>query len=221
MLASQLGQVPAELVEHGRSGGALGARTAGGGGRSLAALVARQELDDLLAHAGEVGAEADEDLGGHALALAHETEQHVLGADVVVAELERFAKGQLENLLRPRCEGRRPGRRRTGGSDRLLDLLAHGLERDAKRLERLGRESLALVNKAKQDVLGPDEAVVQETRFLLSQDQYPACPIGESLEQLRLPCVFPVEGSLPVRCAETRRPVGSSPLTIGIRPHNP
>jgi hypothetical protein len=59
VLASQLGQVPAELVEHGRPGGALGARTAGGGGRSLAALVAREELDDLLAHAGEVGAEAD------------------------------------------------------------------------------------------------------------------------------------------------------------------
>ena len=71
----------------------------------LGALVAGEQLDDLLADAGEVGAEVDEDLGGHAFALAHETEQHVLGADVVVAQLERFAKGQLENLLRPRCKG--------------------------------------------------------------------------------------------------------------------
>ena len=187
VLAGELGQVAAELVEHGRSGGALGARGAGRGRCALAALVAREKLDDLLADAGQVGAEADEDLGGDALALAHETEQHVLGADVVVTELERLAKRQLENLLRSRRERRRPGRRRAGRPDRLLDLLAHGLERDAERLERLGRESLALVDQAEQDVLGPDEAVVEEARFFLSQDQYPACPIGESLEQLQTP----------------------------------
>ena len=67
------------------------------------ALVAGQELDDLLAHAGQVGAELDEHLGGDALALADEPEQDVLGADVVVAQLERLAERQLEDLLRPRA----------------------------------------------------------------------------------------------------------------------
>jgi hypothetical protein len=38
------------------------------------------------------------------------------------------------------------------------------------------------VNGATQDALGPDQAVVQEARLLLGQDQYHACPIGESLE---------------------------------------
>ena len=86
--------------------GLSGARAAGRRGRALAALVAREQLDDLLADAGQVGAEADEDLSGDALALAYETEQHVLGADVVVAELERLAQRQLENLLRSRRERR-------------------------------------------------------------------------------------------------------------------
>ena len=45
----------------------------------------------------------DEHLGGDALALAHEAEEHVLGADVVVAELQGLAQRQLEDLLRPRA----------------------------------------------------------------------------------------------------------------------
>ncbi len=205
VLTRQLGQVPAELVEQRRAGGTLRARGAGRGCRTLTSLVARKKLDDLLAHACQVGAQADEDLGGHTLALAHEAEQHVLGADVVVAELQRLPKGQLEDLLRARRERWGPCRGRARGPDRLLDFLAHGLERDAEGLQCLGRDSLALVNEAEQDVLGPDEAVVQKARLLLSQDQYPACPIGESLEQLRLPCGVPCTGSLPVRCAKTRR----------------
>jgi hypothetical protein len=99
VLARQLGQVPAELVEQRRAGRAVGARRPGGSGRTLAALVTGQELDYLLADAGQVGAEADEHLGGHALALADQSQEHVLGADVVVSELERLAKRQLENLL--------------------------------------------------------------------------------------------------------------------------
>ncbi len=81
------------------------------------AAVARQQLDDLLAHAGQVGAELHEHLRGDALALADEAEQDVLGADVVVAELQRLAQRQLEDLLGARGEGdvarsatSRPGR---------------------------------------------------------------------------------------------------------------
>src|ERR1019366_8049278 len=205
VLTRQLGKVPAELVEQRRPGGAIGARGTGRGRRTLTSLVAREKLDDLLADTGQVGAQADEDLGGDTLALAHEPEQHVLGADVVVAELQRLPEGQLEDLLRTWRERWGPCRGRPRGPDRLLDLLAHGLERDAEGLERFGRDSLALVNEAEQDVLGPDEAVVQEACLFLSQDQYPACPIGKALEQLRLPCGLPCMRSLPVRCVKTRR----------------
>ena len=40
----------------------------------------------------EVGAELDQHLRGDALALADEPEQDVLGADVVVTELQRLAQ---------------------------------------------------------------------------------------------------------------------------------
>ena len=102
LLAGELGEVAAELVEDlavalvaglflaAPAAPALAA--ACGSPLPCAALVARQQLDDLLADAAEVGAELDEHLGGDALALADEAEQDVLGADVVVAELQRFAQ---------------------------------------------------------------------------------------------------------------------------------
>ena len=64
LLAGELGEVAAELVEHQRAGRGLLAAAAGGGAGLLAAArpararVAGQELDDLLAHAGQVGARA-------------------------------------------------------------------------------------------------------------------------------------------------------------------
>ena len=110
LLAGLLGEVAAELVQHEGAGG-LVARAAAGGGSGLVAGLARagaavagQELDDLLAHAGQVGAELDEHLGGDALALTDEAEEDVLGADVVVAELEGLAEAQLQDLLGARRE---------------------------------------------------------------------------------------------------------------------
>ena len=145
--------------------------------------VARQQLDDLLADAAEVGAQLDEHLGGDALALADEAEQDVLGADVVVAELQRLAQRELEDLLGPGGEGDVARRRRPALTDDLLDLAAHGLERDAERLEGLGRDAFALVDQPEQDVLGADVVVVEQPRFLLGEDDDAAGPVGESFEQ--------------------------------------
>ena len=181
----RLGEVLAELVEHGRAGSGLGRRAAaGGGGRRVLALVARHHLDHLLADPSEVSPERDEDLGGDALALADQAEQHVLGPDVGVAELQRLAQRELEDLLGPRGERRGPRRGVSRHADRLLDLLADGLERDAHGVERLGGHALALVDEAEQDVLGPDEAVVQQPGLFLGQHQHPSGSVGESLEQL-------------------------------------
>ena len=152
-------------------------------GRAAGAAVARQELDDLLAHAGQVGAELHEHLGGDALALADQAEEDVLGADVVVAELQRLAEAQLEDLLGAGRERDVPGRRGAALADDLLDLRAHGLERDAERLERLGGDALTLVDQPEQDVLGADVAVVEEASLLLGQDDDSAGPVGEPFEQ--------------------------------------
>ena len=160
------------------------ARAAGRAGTARRALVPGQQLDDLLAHAAEVGAELDEHLRGDALALADEAEQDVLGADVVVAELQRFAQRQLEHLLRTRRERDVTGGRRTALADDLLDLIADGFERDAQRLEGFGGDAFALVNEAQQDVLGPDVAVVEQPRFLLGEYHDPAGPISEAFEHV-------------------------------------
>ena len=106
----------------------------------------------------------------------------MLGADVVVAELQGLAQRQLEDLLGPGGERRRPGRGRARQADGLLDLLAHGLEGDPELLERLGGDALALVDEPQKDVLGADEAVVEQARFLLRQHQHPPCPISEAFE---------------------------------------
>ena len=189
LLAGQLGEVAPELVEHEAALLGLARRRAG---RRLVAPpfssagragVARQQLDDLLAHPGQVGAELDEHLGGDALALADEAEQDVLGADVVVAELQRLAQRQLEHLLGARREGDVPRRRRAALPDDLLDLAADGLEADVQRLERLRGDALTLVDEAEEDVLGADVVVVEEARFLLGEDDHPAGPVSEAFEQ--------------------------------------
>jgi len=79
----------------------------------------------------------------------------VLGTDVVVTELQRLTQGELEDLLGARGEGDVATGRRAALADDLLDLAADRLERDAERLERLGRYSLALMDEAEQDVLVP------------------------------------------------------------------
>ena len=100
LLASELREVATELVED-LAVALVGGLFLGGGARgggclrlalALAALVARQQLDDLLAHAAEICAQLDEHLCGDAFTLADEAEQDVLGADVVVAELQCFAQ---------------------------------------------------------------------------------------------------------------------------------
>ena len=180
-LAGGLGQVAAELVEHqARRRGGL-ARGGAGGGRLLA-LVAGEQLDDLLADPVEVGAELDQHLGGDALALADQPEQDVLRADVVVAELQRLAQRQLQHLLGPRRERDVPARRLLALADDLLDLLADALEGDAEALQGLRGDALTLVDQAEQDVLGADVVVVEHPGLFLGQDDNPSRSVGEPLE---------------------------------------
>ena len=77
------------------------------------------------------------------------------------------------------------GRRRAALADDLLDLAAHGFERDAEALERLGRDAFTLVDEPEQDVLGADVAVIQEAGLLLCEHHDPAGPVGETFEHGR------------------------------------
>ena len=172
----------AELVEHQRRGGSTLGRCAGGG--RLLALVAAEQLDDLLADPVEVGAELDQDLGRDALALADQAEQDVLGADVVVTELQRLAQAELEDLLGARRERDVPARGLLALADGLLDLGPNGLQRDVEALERLGRDAFTLVDEAEQDVLGADVVVAEHPCLFLGQDDDPTGTVGKPLEHI-------------------------------------
>src|SRR3954447_10063170 len=108
-VGGELGEVAAELVE--QLGGLLlplRAATGRAGARLPAALATAagpgQHADDLVADLLGVGVEVEQDPGGDALVLADEPQQDVLGADVVVAQAQRLAQSQLEDLLGPRRE---------------------------------------------------------------------------------------------------------------------
>ena len=77
-----------------------------------------------------------------------------------------------------------PGRLLLALADDVLHLLAHGVERDAERLERLGGDALTLVDEAEQDVLGADVVVVEHLGLFLGQDDDATSSVGKSLEHL-------------------------------------
>ncbi|SII20256.1 Protein of uncharacterised function (DUF3170) [Mycobacteroides abscessus subsp. abscessus] len=187
-LAGGGGEVAAELVEDERT--RRGALLTSAGGHGLLALVAGEELDDFLTHTPEIRAELDEDLSGHALSLADEAEQDVLGADVAVAQLQRLAEAELEDLLRARGERDVPARRLLALPDDLLHLIAHLLEGDVHPFECLGCQALTFVDEAEQDVLGADVVMLEEFGLFLGEHHHSAGSVSEPLEHIHPPGVF-------------------------------
>jgi len=125
------------------------------------------QLDHLQAQPVQVRAQPHQHLRGHPVALAYEAKQDVLGADIAVAELQRLAQRELKHLLGPWRERDVPGWRLLAPADDLLDLLPHGVQADAQRLERLGCYTVALADEAEQDVLGADVVVIEHPGFFL------------------------------------------------------
>ena len=182
-LAGELGEVPTELVEDHRPLRAAFSR-AGGRLLALAAGVAGEQLDHGLTDAVEVGAQLLQDLGRDALAFADEPEQDVLGADVVVSELQRLAERELQDLLRAWGERDVSGGSRLALADDLFDLLTDRFERDVQRLERLRGDTFALVDQPEQDVLGADVVVVEHPRLFLGENHDSSGAVREAFEHV-------------------------------------
>ena len=79
-----------------------------------------------------VNVEVEQDAGAHAFALAHQAEQDVLGADVVVTERECLAQRELEHLLRGRGERDLAGGDLLAGPDQADHLSTNALDRDVE-----------------------------------------------------------------------------------------
>ena len=152
----------------------------------LAAPGAGEELDHGLADLLQLGAELLQDLGRHALTLTDQPEEDVLGADVVVPELQRLAEAELEDLLGPGGERDVAGRRLLALADDLDHFVTDRGEVDVEALESLGGDALPFVEEAEQDVLGADVIVVQMPRFFLGQNDDPTGSVRETLKHLSL-----------------------------------
>src|SRR5579864_3171614 len=197
-LGRLLRQVAAELVEELRA-----LRLLARGTRAAAALAtagAGEHADDLVADLLGVGVEVEQDARGDAFVLAHEPEQDVLGADVVVSEGERLAQRELEDLLRARRERDLPGRHLVALADNASDLRAHLLDGDVERLEHARGKSFFLAQQPEQDVLGADVVVLERARLVLGEDDDLTSPFGEAFEHLPLLLPFgsPIVADQPV-----------------------
>jgi hypothetical protein len=182
-LLGELGQVAAELVEQFRGLLAALAATAASRGALTASTGTGEHADHLVADLVRIGVEIEQDAGRDALVLTHQAEQDVLGADVVVAEREGLAQGQLEHLLGPRRERDLAGGDLLAGADDADHLRADPLGGDVQRLEDAGRQALLLAEQAEQDVLGADVVVLERARLFLCQDDDLTGSLCESLEQ--------------------------------------
>ena len=162
----------------GRLAGALGLL----GGRRGARL--RQHPDDLVADLVQVHAQGLQDARGDALALAHESQQQVLRADVVVAQPAGLVDGQLDDALGARRQPDLAHDRSIAPADDELDRGADLGQLDVHVLEDARGHTLALADEAQEQMLRADVVVVEPLRLVLSKRQDLACAISELVEPI-------------------------------------
>ena len=97
----------------------------------------------------QVDAEALEHARGDALALAHQTEQQVLRADVVVTQAARLVDGQLDDALGARGQADFADDRSIAAADDELDRGPDLGQLDVHVLEDARGDALALTDEAR------------------------------------------------------------------------
>src|SRR4051794_14694061 len=180
----ELGEVDAERVDRRRLARALrllGRAT----GRRL-----REDADDLVADLVEIDAERLQDAGRDPLPLTYETEEQVLGPDVVVAQPSRLIDRKLDDALRARCQADLADNRAIAAANDELDRRPHLRELDVHVLEDARSDTFALTHEPEEQVLRSYVVVVEPLRFVLSECQDLPRAIRELVEpvhRLRTP----------------------------------
>ena len=182
--SGRLGQVDPELVDGRRLAGAL-RLLCGPGRRAL-----REHPDHLVTDLVEVHAEGLEDAGGDPLALAHEAQEEMLGADVVVAQPTRLVDGQLDHTLRAGREADLADDGTIAAADDELDRGSDLRQLDVHVLEHARGDALALANEAEEQVLRADVVVVEPLRLVLCEGEHLARAVGELVEPVHGASLF-------------------------------
>jgi hypothetical protein len=130
--------------------------------------------ENLVAGALDVDLEGLEDAGGHALTLAEQAEEDVLGADVGMVEGLGFLAGEGEDLLDAGCVGDAAdgGLGFLADSHLLFHLGADGLEVEPHLLEHAHCHALPQLDQPEEEVLGADVVVVEAVGFLAGERQH-------------------------------------------------
>ena len=231
-----LGQVDPELVDGRGLAGPLRLLGRRSGRRRLG-----QDPDDLVADLVEVDAERLEHAGRDPLALAHEAEQQVLRADVVVAEAAGLVDRQLDHPLGARRQADLADDRPIAPADDELDGSPDLGQLDVHVLEDARSHAFALAHEAEQEVLRADVVVVEALRLVLGERQDLAGAVRELVEtihRVRTPVPLPASRGrssghastlTPVRnrsrsgstpAGRPGRPAGSGPRSDGARESN-
>ena len=180
--AGRLREVDAERVDGGGLAGTL-RLLRGTSGRAL-----RQDADHLVADLVQVHAETLEHARGDPLAFADEAEQQVFGADVVVTEATGLVDREFDHALRARGQPDLAHNGTVTTADDELDGSAHLRELDVHVLEHARGNTLALADKAQEQMLRTDVVVVEPLRFVLSKRQDFASAVRELVEAIhRIP----------------------------------
>src|SRR5207248_10464273 len=116
---------------------------------------------DLVAYLIQGHAEALQHAGGDALALAHETEQEMLGPNVMVVEAARLVHRQLDHLFGARSQADVARDGAVAAANDELDGAANLIEVDTQVRQNLRRHSLALADESQEEVLCPDVVMVE------------------------------------------------------------
>ena len=134
------------------------------------------------AHLVEGGAQILQYTGSDTIALHHQAEQYMLGADKVVPHAPGFFEGKLDHLLDPR------GRDDLLNSDSLiatqnrLDDLANSVNVNAQVSQHVSGQPIVLPQQTKKEMLGADIAVAGTLGFFLGEREHPLGAFGEPLE---------------------------------------
>ena len=140
------------------------------------------DLHDLGADLLQVDAQALQHAGGDALALAHQPQQQVLGADVVVVEAPRLVDRELDDLLCPRRQADLAHDHGLAAADDELDRRAHLGQLHAHVAQDPSGDAVTLTHQTQKQVLGSDVVVVETLGLLLGQRQHLPGALRELVE---------------------------------------